>query len=307
MLRNSRTLLAGVLAALAIACASASADELSISPSGSFSAASTGPVTFEAEGLSVECDVTLSGSFHSGTIDATPGESLGVVTRSALSGCFGVTLLGPTAESPWEIEYASTTGIWWDAITTASAELVGVSAAIGRCLYRGDATITAPLTNVLELTATYSFDAVRFTSQLSKVSGEESCPATADGIGTFAFEAQRTAQVLGGITWISGGPIVDFGTQAIRDRAQWYPAQLSFRNSNHEVLTVRSVFWEGGSPALFREDVDEIHTNTVILRNGTHIFTVSFNPQSTATVSSTMVIELTNGRRISFLARGRGS
>lgn len=109
--KRRRHLLCIVLLAvtgLAVSAAGASGDALSTSSRGF--RITFAPMYFHAEGLRVECPVTLEGSFRSSTIAKEFASLIGTITSAAAGACSSgsVTMLAGTL--PWGLYYLGFTG-----------------------------------------------------------------------------------------------------------------------------------------------------------------------------------------------------
>ncbi len=107
-MRTITTTVAAILV-LAIATATAAGTSLSVDRS-DFGAiwdddAGSQQMQFIAGEATVECDVTLAGSFHSATFAKTRDLQVGHVTGATISGCTGGRALPLAATLPWEITY----------------------------------------------------------------------------------------------------------------------------------------------------------------------------------------------------------
>ncbi|HEX5146804.1 MAG TPA: hypothetical protein VFV85_07255 [Conexibacter sp.] len=127
--RARRLLLAAVLSAsaLALACSSASAVQLSLGEP-TFRVAWT-PMTFVVPGLTIRCNVTLEGSFHSTTIAKVEGSLIGNVTRASTESCSTGAITFLTETLPWHVEYGSFTGSLPN-ISTMTLRVIGFSAGL---------------------------------------------------------------------------------------------------------------------------------------------------------------------------------
>jgi hypothetical protein len=83
-------------------------------------------LTFEAGGNTVECEVTISGSFHELTMPKTANLLIGHATSASVdsAGCVGGTASALTGTLPWHLRFSSFTGTL-PRITSLYAELVG--------------------------------------------------------------------------------------------------------------------------------------------------------------------------------------
>lgn len=146
--RVRRALLAAVLTAsvVAIACSSASAVQLSLSEP-SFRAVWT-PARFTFSGVTISCNATLEGSFHTTSITKIAGSLAGHVTRASVTSCSSGTMSVLTETLPWHVQYGSFGGTLPD-ISTMTLRIVGMSASwtfLGlTCLGRSEAATPAQL------------------------------------------------------------------------------------------------------------------------------------------------------------------
>jgi hypothetical protein len=65
------------------------------------------PLEFIGNGGTVRCNVTVEGSFHSGTISKVSGLLIGYVTRAILTNCVGGTAAFLPTTLPWHVRYLS--------------------------------------------------------------------------------------------------------------------------------------------------------------------------------------------------------
>jgi hypothetical protein len=125
---RSKLVLASLTAAaiLASALASASARNLSIT-NDRFRVVWTGlEKNFVESGLTVRCQVTLEGSFHSRTLRKTTGALIGSISRGTvhLAQCQGGLPTVAQESLPWHVRYRSFAGAL-PAITSFDVEVVG--------------------------------------------------------------------------------------------------------------------------------------------------------------------------------------
>ena len=108
MITRDRFLLTGLVAtfALSVAIATASANRLSVS-NRTFRIAWT-PIRVEP--ASIECNLTLEGSFHSGTIVKTLGALVGYINRASFAACANGQATVLTETFPWHVRYRGYTG-----------------------------------------------------------------------------------------------------------------------------------------------------------------------------------------------------
>lgn len=146
--RMRRLLLAAAVtaSAAALACSSASAIQLSLGEP-TFRAVWT-PARFVFAGVTVSCNVTLEGSFHSTTFAKVERSLIGFVTRATPGSCSNGTMSVLTATLPWHVQYGGFTGTLPD-ISTVSMRIVGMSGSwtfLGiTCLARTEAGTPAGL------------------------------------------------------------------------------------------------------------------------------------------------------------------
>jgi hypothetical protein len=112
MRTRSKLVLAGLAATLLMAFAVNSASANNISISNQFFRVVWSPLTFIGEGstISVKCNVTLEGSFHSRTIVKTLGALVGYVTKGMTGSCTENSATVLTATLPWHITYEGFSG-----------------------------------------------------------------------------------------------------------------------------------------------------------------------------------------------------
>lgn len=143
--RVRRWLLGAVLTAsvLALACSSASAIRLALSEP-TFRAVWT-PARFVVSGFTINCSLTLEGSFHSTSIAKVERSLIGYVTRAAAGSCSTGTMSVLTETLPWHVQYGSFTGTLPN-ISTVTTRIIGMSVGLNflgtTCL--GDRKRTRP-------------------------------------------------------------------------------------------------------------------------------------------------------------------
>jgi hypothetical protein len=197
-----------VVCALASAAAADSTAPVVIRPGGNIT--SNGSVTFESEiGVRIVCNVSLSGTFASGTIEATLPEPIGSVSRASATGCSGGTVT-PLAEAraPWGIYVNQALGTLPEAVTGMSVRLspvllLGSLEGFVACLF------TSTLGGLLELRlvertrSTYRTGSIRLLteeqqtvqSSIVRLSGIFGCPTRPTAAGSLSLTAQEfTAQ-----------------------------------------------------------------------------------------------------------------
>jgi hypothetical protein len=198
MQTRSKLIVASVSAALlmALAVGTTSANRLSISH-GNLWKAIFRPLKFVSGGVTgMACEITLEGSFHSGTIRKVERALIGHITRASVGACETgkMTFLQDTL--PWHVQYLGFIGRLPN-IEGVRLILVGVAfriheAIFGReCLAR--TTETEPATGIANLA---EGNENRIVNSLTADSTRQiECP----GIGRFGFEGIAT------VTEVPGG------------------------------------------------------------------------------------------------------
>ena len=109
MRNRSKFVLMGLMAALMLAAAvsSASANQLGVNEDDIL--ITWNPLRFTAGGQTISCPVILHGSFHSRTIDKSPGSLDGHITSAAVTdaSCTNGRATVLTADLPWHVQYDS--------------------------------------------------------------------------------------------------------------------------------------------------------------------------------------------------------
>jgi len=188
------------LVAMAFAASSANAVEMSISPAGAISAASSS-LTFSGEGISIICAATLSGTVARGPIPVRAEAQYGEITGVRWAECSGGTIERPLS-LPWRILISRTlpaveslttrnlTGILSALVGTA----INLSAFGGfvNCLYAGTAGGLASFTHTGRESTSYTVAAIRSLSEITVpfISGSGLCPRNGTFAGTFTFSTQ---------------------------------------------------------------------------------------------------------------------
>jgi len=143
--RHSRRALSAALVAavlLSLHVVSAAGTRLSVGER-SFRAVWT-PLRFTVESLSVNCNVTFEGSFHSGSIDKVERALVGYVNRASLATCTNGSATVLTETLPWHVQYGGFTGSLPN-IASMRLRLIGASVRISfgeretTCLARTEA------------------------------------------------------------------------------------------------------------------------------------------------------------------------
>ncbi|HMJ02311.1 MAG TPA: hypothetical protein VK506_05180 [Conexibacter sp.] len=196
---------------LALASTASALTSYTFDPGGSISQVSNGRISFEAEGITVECALTLSGTISAGAIRAgSGGETIGNVTRIAASSCNGGQLR-TALELPWLIggrTYLETGGPNKLPSAADPDELTGVlirtelvvlfSEVLGfvECLYAGLLEELAPMTKIIASPPAYTLGALVLLpgNVMTRFSGIL-CPDEGIVRGSFALTPRQTLAV----------------------------------------------------------------------------------------------------------------
>ena len=132
--------LAAATSLLASGTAAATVEWMTVSPAGAIRAPSSGTLSFTASGVTVRCNVTLSGSLSEGIIQ-TARDPFGEITSVESSACSGGELDRSGFGLPWTFGYRSVlgtrplTGLTFDMLeATVTVRVLGII----RCVYRGN-------------------------------------------------------------------------------------------------------------------------------------------------------------------------
>src|SRR5690348_9970189 len=116
------TVAAGVLA---VVSGSAGAYVAFVEPGGAISAASEGKVRFRSGLGTVECNLTLNGSFSTGPNGLTRGSQYGSITEIRKANCTGGELLGVLG-LPWRLNVNALSGTQPERLTALLTDIAGV-------------------------------------------------------------------------------------------------------------------------------------------------------------------------------------
>ncbi len=142
LIKRLGALLVSALAASALAGGTAAATNwMTISPAGSISAPSTGAISFSAGGVTVRCNMTLTGSLDIGVLQQAR-DPFGAVSRVQTSSCVNGEIESAFA-LPWTTGFSAVqgvypiyTGLLFNLLeATIPVRLFGGAI---RCVYRGD-------------------------------------------------------------------------------------------------------------------------------------------------------------------------
>ncbi len=158
MKTRSKLILVGACGALlmALAVGSASANRLSISH-GSLFKAIFRPLRFVSAGVTASsCEVTLEGSFHSGTIRKVERALVGHISRASVGACTTGSATIRQETLPWHIQYLGFVGRL-PAISGVRVILVGASYRLHEGIFGRECTSTTteaePAAGIAELEA----------------------------------------------------------------------------------------------------------------------------------------------------------
>lgn len=321
MVRRFMLLLASTLAVLVLVCSAASADWLRLSPEGRFSMASSGSLTFTEGGeeprFHIECPVSLSGSFSSGSFATTSGTTFGNLTSSTVGRCSEstVTFLGPRAERAWALRYSSTVGEFPDMLSGMQLRIGSAAFEVNvggaRCLYEGElearyefAEIEPPGGSSEEAEPVNPFTIARMTlggNRVRRVGENPLCPANAVVRGSLRFAATQRVAAGPRLVWRESGTssVLNFGMQIGAG-----PFENVFRVENPLAsVTVREVRVIGGGGE-FTFDNTRIMAGSVINTGQTREITIRWAPTEVNHYIGHLLLRMTNGR--AYMERIRG-
>jgi hypothetical protein len=249
--RLRRLLLAAALTAsfLALACSSASAIQLSLSEP-TFRVVWT-PARFTFSGVTVSCNVTLEGSFHSTSLTKVTGSLIGYVTRATPGSCSNGTMSVLTATLPWHVQFGSFTGTLPN-ITTMTTRVIGMSASwtfLGlTCLGRTEAGTPAGL--IAERNGAGTLTSFRWDESLPiPLTGSAGCSSIRGRIGGTSSSATGagsvraiTLSLIGEAPTLSPSP-VEFGVV----EAEGVASRNVTIRANSGSVTVRSIALRSGT------------------------------------------------------------
>jgi len=191
-----------LVALLSVTASAFAAHNATIRNAGEIATASSGKVTFRAGEISIECNLTLSGTL-AGTISnlERPEErqSLGSIRGVAWRECAGGEV-SSVLNTPWNILYTGETGAMPNSVTSVQFTiqnaqfLLSTFGGFVRCLYAGEAPVTMAAT-ATRTAGTYTSGLIRTTeSSFAKVSGAL-CPEAGRMTGSFNMTPVQTITV----------------------------------------------------------------------------------------------------------------
>jgi hypothetical protein len=194
MSRSIRLPLAAALAlgALALGAATASAGEFQFSPGGAITGTSLGAITFSGSGVTITCNLTLSGTVTSARVPKVAGTSYGEITSVTIGRCSGGS--AAVLNLPWPVTYNAILGTLPEGVTGVSLTANGTGFAMTfsgiQCLYGGN------LTTLLAVTGRNPYTTGLYTvpsnSSLPLLSGGFLCPRSGSMSGTFGISPTQT-------------------------------------------------------------------------------------------------------------------
>jgi hypothetical protein len=191
---RSTTLARVIVLALAVAAlgaGTASAASFQFNPGGRITGASLGPVTFSGSGITITCNLTLSGTVTSAVVEKRAGTSYGSVTSVRIGRCTGGTaaVLG----LPWSVTYNAILGTLPSAVTGLELTVNGTGFALTfsgiTCLYGGNVSSLLAVSGSNPYTTTlYALPS----NSVPLVSGIFLCPRSGSMSGTFGISPTQT-------------------------------------------------------------------------------------------------------------------
>lgn len=180
------------LVALLATAGSAAAYTATVDPAGEIEAISRGKVDFEASGITISCNLTLTGELEGTIVDAEQaGRKMGEITEVAWSSCSGGsvrTVLGLS----WDMETVSVNGTLPNAATSLNFVIknaqfqLAVLGGFVNCLYAGDAAANLAVSG----SNPYTTGIITTNSSYRLVSGAL-CPGSGRMTGSFALEPSQ--------------------------------------------------------------------------------------------------------------------
>jgi hypothetical protein len=190
MSRSTR-LLALVVTTLALVAASAAAGEFQFSPGGTITGTSLGPVTFSGSGITIRCEVTLTGTVTSRRVPKVVGTSYGSVTGVTIGACTGGT--ATASGVPWPVTYNAILGALPDRVSGVALTVNGAAFTLNfsgiSCTYGGNVSSLLAVTGSNPYTTTlYALPP----TSVPLTRGSFLCPSSGSMSGTFAVTPTQT-------------------------------------------------------------------------------------------------------------------
>jgi outer membrane lipoprotein SlyB len=258
-------------------------------------------LTFTAEGSSVSCPITLSGSLDE-AMQKTAGQLLGEVTSTRVGTCTGGEIRLLTETLPWNLAYASfqgtlprITGVTLDIKQFAALATVTIFGITSRCLYSGAAR------GILNGTETTQLRLEEGTpiSLVTTLSGI--CPArgTLRGTGSLSRTLRMTLLEAAG-----GGIAYTAPTFPNTPATMSVTRNLNIANSSNFSLRVASVQLAGANPGAFSVSSSGIRIRANSMSN----LPVTFTPPSAGVFNATVqFLDLNGGVIASINITGTGT
>jgi hypothetical protein len=296
--RRALRAIALAIALIALASGAAAAASATLEPAGEATFASNGPVTFEAGGISITCDVTYAGTLEAGPIGLSGGAPLGAIDDVQTGECSGSGAIAAVLGLPWQLTVAGTAGTLPSAatdllLTLEDAQLeFSVFGGLATCLYGGDVQLAAALSG----SNPYAVGAVDLEATVVRVSGPL-CPVTGTAAGVLDLTPAQTLAVGG----FSASPrAVRFGEVAVNTTVRRSVSLMNATEGNIAIARVRV----NGSAAFVPRPREGFAVAAESMSN----ITVEYTP--TAAGEHTAVLEFEDAEgtvvlRVSVSGRGR--
>jgi hypothetical protein len=193
MSRRTRLLAVATLAiaAASVGGGSAAAAEFQFSPGGTITGTSLGPVTFSGSGITIRCELTLTGTVTTRRVPKVAGTSYGSVTGVTVGACTG----GTAAASglPWAVTYDAILGALPDRVSGLALTLRNTSFTLTfsgiSCTYGGNVSSLLAVTGSNPYTTTlYALPA----TSVPLTRGSFFCPSSGSMSGTFGMSPTQT-------------------------------------------------------------------------------------------------------------------
>jgi len=200
-----RAVLAVVVGLAALPALARAVDYVEFRPAGRISARTTRALRIRTSLGEVSCNVTLSGSFFSGSLEVTPGNVIGKVTRAETAGCSGGRMTPLVEErAPWGIYMENILGTLPGGMTgmrlwLAPMALLYEATGFFSCLENIRVPLLLTTTVVERATDRYRTEALTV-----QESGQRyelvrnlgfACPTGQAATGTFSLEAQEVRAI----------------------------------------------------------------------------------------------------------------
>lgn len=202
MRKSSKLLVAGLMASLVLSVAVGGATGRAFRASEQRVDLKWARLQFIAGGRTVECAITIEGSFHSATFSKVENALIGLVSRAAVGSCTGGAATALAETLPWHIQYAGFRGIL-PRINSMNFKMIGGAFGIQpagslRCLARG--TETNPFRGI---------DEIEISGQIISITAETGAeiPLTGEG-GLCAFGGRGHFSGAGSVTKLASTNLI---------------------------------------------------------------------------------------------------